>query len=77
MNFTECRPQTDVSAPGAGTAAAKHHRDMMWLLWLDRPRLRDNGRPAAAGTTDFPTGSRSTKARIRLDPSRFGFAGHR
>jgi hypothetical protein len=33
MNCGERGPQTDVSAPGAGAAAAEHHRDMMWLLW--------------------------------------------
>jgi hypothetical protein len=32
MNCTERGPQTDVSAPGVGKAAAKHHRDMMWVL---------------------------------------------
>jgi hypothetical protein len=43
MNCTESGPQTDISAPGVGTAAAKHHRDMMWVL-----------RPTAPGraTTD-------------------------
>jgi hypothetical protein len=29
MNFRRVRTQTDVSAPGAGTATAKHYRDMM------------------------------------------------
>jgi hypothetical protein len=45
MNCTACGPQTYVSAPGVGTAAAKHHRDMMWLRW-----------PAAPGraTSDAP-----------------------
>jgi hypothetical protein len=32
MNCTERGPQTDVSAPGVSKAAAKHHRDMMWVL---------------------------------------------
>jgi hypothetical protein len=41
MNCTGCGPHTYVSAPGVGTAAAKHHRDMMWLLWLHRPRPHD------------------------------------
>ncbi len=49
MNWTECGPQTDVSAPGAGTAAAKHHRDMMWMLWPDHPRQRDIDHAATAG----------------------------
>jgi hypothetical protein len=49
MNCTECGSQTDVSAPGAGTAAAKHHRDMMWMLWPDHPRQRDNHPTATAG----------------------------
>ncbi len=29
MNYQGCAPQTYVSAPGAGTATAKHYRDMM------------------------------------------------
>ncbi len=52
------RAQTDLSAPGVGTAAAKHHRDMMWLLRIHRPRPRDYRRNAVTGAIDFWAGSR-------------------
>jgi hypothetical protein len=69
MNWTECGPQTDVSAPGAGTAAAKHHRDMMWVLWPDHPRQRDIDHAATAGAifsggSTFRPGRRPGRFRI-------------
>jgi hypothetical protein len=74
MNCTECGPQTYVSAPGVGTAAAKHHRDMMWLLWLRRPRPRDYRRTAIAGATDFRAGSRLAQSANPPGTGAIGFA---
>jgi hypothetical protein len=72
MNCTQSGPQTDVSAPGVGTAAAKHHRDMMWLLRLHRPRPRDYRRTATDGATDFRAGSRLNQS---ADPPGTGVLG--
>jgi hypothetical protein len=74
MNCTESEPQTDVSAPGVGTAAAKHHRDMMWLLRPHRPRPRDYRRTAAAGATDFRAGPRLAKSANPPGTGALGFA---
>jgi hypothetical protein len=68
MNCTECGPQNDVSAPGAGTATAKHHRDMMWMLWHDHPRQRDNHPTSTAGAIF----SRRVHVRPARGSGRFG-----
>jgi hypothetical protein len=41
MNCATTHPQTDVQRAGGGPAAAKHHRDMMRPLQVERPRPRD------------------------------------
>ena len=74
MNCTQSGPQTDVSAPGVGTATAKHHRDMMWLLWLHRPRRRDYRRTATASATDFRAGSRLDQSANPPGAGVLGFA---
>jgi hypothetical protein len=68
MNCAQCGPQTDVSAPGAGAAAAKHHRDMMLLVWPCHPRSRDNGRTAAAGALGYGGFTSQRRAQSRLAP---------
>jgi hypothetical protein len=70
MNCAECGLQTDVSAPGAGTATAKHHRDMMSLLWLHRPRPRDNTH-SDRRATDF----RWIHVQIKVPPADLGAFG--
>jgi hypothetical protein len=71
MNCAECGLQTDVSAPGAGTATAKHHRDMMSLLWPNRPRPRAN-RHSDPRRDRFPVGSLQTNVRTRRNLSVLG-----